>query len=344
LCQELRLGSGIADIVFVSPSGRITIVECKLWRNPESRRKVVGQILDYAAALARLSYADLTAKLRPHLTQESENPIYAAVRKLHPDVDEVKFVECVSDALETGKFCLIVAGDGIQRDVQVVGEYLRRAAALAFSFGLVQVDIYEDGASKMLAPRVVAKTQHIDREYRPVISSPEMPAISNAHSTLESGSATADQRAVRRAADRDFWSEFINWVRIDHPDQERPRHGGQNWVRLSLPGQVGWLTLFRARGNPRLGAFIRFPLPDAREAYESLEGDSEAIANESGFDLVWEDASQMAEGYATVGTYKSFPDLDNPATYGSQREWFQRVANGLISAFRPRLTAFSDDA
>jgi len=28
-----------------------TIGECKLWRNPEARRKAVGQVLDYAKDL-----------------------------------------------------------------------------------------------------------------------------------------------------------------------------------------------------------------------------------------------------------------------------------------------------
>ena len=29
------------------------LIECKLWRNPEARREVVGQILDYAKVLTR---------------------------------------------------------------------------------------------------------------------------------------------------------------------------------------------------------------------------------------------------------------------------------------------------
>lgn len=34
------------DNLFISPVGRITMVETKLWRNPESGREVVAQILD----------------------------------------------------------------------------------------------------------------------------------------------------------------------------------------------------------------------------------------------------------------------------------------------------------
>jgi hypothetical protein len=42
--------------ILINPDGRICLVECKLWHNPESVREVVGQILDYAAVVAALSY------------------------------------------------------------------------------------------------------------------------------------------------------------------------------------------------------------------------------------------------------------------------------------------------
>ena len=59
LGRELPTSAGPVDNMFVSPAGDLTVVETKLWRNPEARRKVVGQILDYAAALSRLSFEEL---------------------------------------------------------------------------------------------------------------------------------------------------------------------------------------------------------------------------------------------------------------------------------------------
>ena len=46
LCTELRTEAGALDIAFINQFGRLTLVECKLWRNPEARRKVVAQALD----------------------------------------------------------------------------------------------------------------------------------------------------------------------------------------------------------------------------------------------------------------------------------------------------------
>lgn len=48
ICKELRTPVGPLDILMATPNGDIAIIETKLWRNPEARRKVVAQILDYA--------------------------------------------------------------------------------------------------------------------------------------------------------------------------------------------------------------------------------------------------------------------------------------------------------
>jgi len=38
LCRELRTEAGPVDIAFINADGLLTLVECKLWRNPEARR------------------------------------------------------------------------------------------------------------------------------------------------------------------------------------------------------------------------------------------------------------------------------------------------------------------
>ncbi len=64
LCRELRTDSGRIDNVFISPSGHLTLVEAKLYRNPQARREVVGQIIDYGKDLSRWTYSDLDAAVR----------------------------------------------------------------------------------------------------------------------------------------------------------------------------------------------------------------------------------------------------------------------------------------
>ena len=52
VCRELYTRAGYVDALYVNPLGRLTLAEFKLWRNPQARREVIGQILDYAKELA----------------------------------------------------------------------------------------------------------------------------------------------------------------------------------------------------------------------------------------------------------------------------------------------------
>src|ERR1019366_1058127 len=47
ICQELPVGAGAADLLFINASGYLTVVETKLWRNPEARHAAVAQIVKY---------------------------------------------------------------------------------------------------------------------------------------------------------------------------------------------------------------------------------------------------------------------------------------------------------
>src|SRR5713101_875100 len=64
ICRELDTQAGPVDMLFINTTGLVTLVECKLWENPEARREVVGQILDYAKEISRWSYAELEAAVQ----------------------------------------------------------------------------------------------------------------------------------------------------------------------------------------------------------------------------------------------------------------------------------------
>src|SRR3990170_8640302 len=56
---EVGLASGAEDILYIDQNGLLTVVETKLRKNPEARREVVGQILEYAAQMSTWSNADV---------------------------------------------------------------------------------------------------------------------------------------------------------------------------------------------------------------------------------------------------------------------------------------------
>ena len=57
-------GSGSTDVLAFSAQGDIAIVECKLAANPEIKRKVIGQILEYAAYLWKMNYEQVDNRIQ----------------------------------------------------------------------------------------------------------------------------------------------------------------------------------------------------------------------------------------------------------------------------------------
>ena len=95
VCRELSTPAGYLDALYANALGRLTLVEFKLWRNPQARREVIGQILDYAKELASWRYEDLQREVSKCLNAPG-NALYERVRAVHPDVDETQFVDNVA--------------------------------------------------------------------------------------------------------------------------------------------------------------------------------------------------------------------------------------------------------
>ena len=115
ICRQLSLPAGFANALFVNYLGRLTLTEFELWRNPQARREVIGQILDYAKDLASWDYADLQRQVSLALGKSGNALITwcVSVCQHSPGLNEAQFVDRVSRHLRRGEFLLLIIGDGI---------------------------------------------------------------------------------------------------------------------------------------------------------------------------------------------------------------------------------------
>ena len=90
ICRELDTDSGLSDLIYVNEQGFITIAECKLWRNPEARRKAVGQILDYAKDIAKWDYDKFESECLKS-RKGKEKSLYEIISNDFPDIEESDF-------------------------------------------------------------------------------------------------------------------------------------------------------------------------------------------------------------------------------------------------------------
>lgn len=162
VCTELRMNAGRMDNLFVTPEGEIAVVECKLWRNPEARRKVVGQILDYASEMTTWSYAKFDDQIKA--AQGASPRSLFEIVSTAGEIDEVTFHDAVSHNLSCGRFLLLIVGDGIREGVETIAQFMSKYASLHFRLSIIELALFELPNGGFIAqPRVLAKTTEIGR-------------------------------------------------------------------------------------------------------------------------------------------------------------------------------------
>ncbi|WP_242133410.1 PDDEXK family nuclease [Aestuariivivens marinum] len=165
LGREISTSVGFIDNLFISPDGYLTIVETKLWRNPEAKREVVGQIIDYAKDLTNWTFDKLNSEVK---NRNSENKgIIEAIQELE-ELDEeyeAKLIDNIERNLKRGRFLLLIVGDGIRESVEDMVDYLSNSAQLLFTLGLVELQVYKaiTDESYIVVPNLITRTKEITR-------------------------------------------------------------------------------------------------------------------------------------------------------------------------------------
>ena len=171
LARELRVGSGFIDLVFMNEGGYLTLVETKLWRNPEARRTVVAQLVDYASHLSDWTYDELRQAVldsRKGDVRASGDPLFELVDEGDGEVNEREFIDRVNRNLRLGRFVLLIVGDGIREGVEQMADFLNQTPQLQFTLGLVEMGLYAldpkaEPPEFYVQPRIVARTREVTR-------------------------------------------------------------------------------------------------------------------------------------------------------------------------------------
>ena len=171
LARELPIGSGFLDLIFMNEEGYLTLVETKLWRNPEARRTVVAQIIDYASHLSTWTYDELRQAVlasRNNDAVTSSDPLVDLASDGDDDMDEQAFVDRMNRNLRLGRFVLLIVGAGIHEGVERMADFLNQTPQLQFTLGLVEMGLYalDDKAQPsdfFVQPRIIARTREVTR-------------------------------------------------------------------------------------------------------------------------------------------------------------------------------------
>lgn len=169
VCMELPLRVGSVDNLFITPEGNLVMVEVKLWGNPEARRQVVAQTLEYATALFKLDYIELEAAVSRADFNGAERPdrLYSVVDGADAPPERV-FADRVSRNLRDGRVVVLIVGDEIRPAADELVAGLQAHANFHFTFALIEMPVYtlrrSDAVNEyVVMPRTLLKTVEVQR-------------------------------------------------------------------------------------------------------------------------------------------------------------------------------------
>ena len=338
ICRQLGLPSGYADALYVNQLGRITLAEFKLWRNPQARREVVGQILDYAKDLASWDYEDLQRQVSLALGQGGNAP-YELVRQQSPELDEAKFVDNVSHHLRRGEFLLLIIGDGIQEGAANIVDFVQRYSGLHFNLAMVEAALYRDAADSLIVqPRVLARTEIVQRF---VVEGGLTQEITGADADEQQDTLSSQDEENLR-----FWAAVLSdysfsdiTVSVPPPTKDATlylpvRNSGFGDWALCFDGFLG-------RRASEFGCFLmaRRDQPRAVRIFEELRSSLDELRREIGDDIAeWTNHSGRPRiGFRRSGSLAFLSGSDDDAAFTEAVAWMREHLNRLVSTLHPRL-------
>lgn len=338
ICREMRTHAGPVDVVFVTRDGRPVIVEAKLWRNPEARRKVIGQILDYAKELAAWGFGDLDAAVRQARQRAGEEPPKGLLELLciDPNTPEAAhFHDSLTRNLRRGELLLLIAGDGIREGVGAITDFLEGHGTLHFTFGLIEIAIYRapDGGH-LVQPRILVQSDIVRRV---VLDMRKGTVEEEGELDSEDPDSPVDNERARVL--NAFWSGFLADLRLDNSDQPvgSAASGGNQFFRMPT-GRNAWVSAFVARSDDRAGVYLAINKGAiGNRLNEAMLRDRHTIERDLGVPVEWK--SDKSKHHIT--TSERFPGPILEVSLDEARRKLVDWTNRYVNTFRPRLEALA---
>ena len=346
ICTELTLPAGYADALYVNALGRLTLAEFKLWRNPQARREVIGQILDYAKDLASCTYEDLQRQVSLALGKTG-NALYDLVQERHPEVNEAEFVDNVTRHLRRGEFLLLIVGDGIREEAASIVDFVQRYSGLHFNLAMVEAALYRDDANRLIVqPRVLARTEIVQRIVVDRDLGSMVPADVIAEAEAEEPLAAPQEQNLQ------FWTAALQGYSFADQTVAIP---GDLWpippknptltVKVRNTGFAGWGLSFSGylgRSYGEIGCYLT-PMKgwerEARIFDELVESLAELRQGLPGLEQ-WDSSDGRPRiGFRRQGSLAFLSASEESEDFRAAVAWMREHWNRLVSELNPRLQA-----
>jgi len=172
--RQVIVSSGAIDNLYLSTEGYPVIVETKLWRNPQARREVLSQTLDYIKEVVQKDFEWFAQQWARSSQQHGANASELLLTRLNElsddEIEDKEFIDRVNRALSRGDVIAMIVGDGIETRLQELVDHLCKSSPhLRYSLALVELACYRlgqrDDDGILVVPRIVQDVEPVQRAY-----------------------------------------------------------------------------------------------------------------------------------------------------------------------------------
>ena len=164
--REMPIGDWAVDHLLIDQYARPTLVEVKRGDNPDNRRKVVGQMLDYAATAAEVWSRDELRQAFEKMVKDRDDDPYDELREFLKLGNEMEgddfagnFWEMVSTSLEANRLRLLFVADDIPNELERVVKFLNEQTRDNLEVLAVEIKQYLGESGQALVPRVIGQSK-----------------------------------------------------------------------------------------------------------------------------------------------------------------------------------------
>jgi len=322
-----------------TPNGEIVIIETKLWNNPEARRKVIAQILDYAKEIALWTYEDLQREINKKLKRKG-NTLYEIACEQYSDFvpTESDFVDSVNRNLSRGKFLLLIVGDGIREGAKRIKEFLSNSGHLSFTLAMIELNLYQsEEIGTLVIPKTIVKTIEIPKISVELPLGMRITYKDETQNRPSVGLSISPDKEQERNFYIGFWEELVNEIVFDDPGQPLPIPGkGTNLFVYPSDSKKVWISAYFMKSKQEIGVY--FKTKNDIEGREIL-----AHINENITDILKELNENNEDQTKDLNFYsirKKNNNLFEEHNRNDIKEFFKTTLNRYINVFRPYLISF----
>jgi len=152
--REVGAGPGAIDLLCIDKDGVLTIIETKLRKNRESRREVIGQVIEYASYVSQWAVEDVFRLANDYFAKMKTPPcdtLESLMEQMAGDeFSQNDFRSSIERNLSEGRIRLVIAVDDLIEPLRSTVTFLNEYSS--FEILLLQVSSFQETRRTVLIP------------------------------------------------------------------------------------------------------------------------------------------------------------------------------------------------